>query len=356
MNIIIFDDETSAINVYKKEQILHNESLDRLQGVYLTNLSQFDSICMSSDTLTLLPYNYLGMDLFEIVGLLANRANHAQIDYALKYLCTVADFVVDRIKVDTYIAGRSLPFILADRFDIENDMVNDFSISQIPMYQKNYFSSEKHSEFSTVYTCKMTNVEINHVMKQVADIAVEYVILKQVQIPKLVVGGFLNLFYESEKNYFVTFSVDESLSNDCLFYFGITNMKSIQLHASLFLLFLNFVNIESVTIRNLIVKDEKCNKKLKYDLIITNNIAGWFRHQIVNNIYVNAFFSSKVISSIAVSSIIRAETIKKAMELNNVGFSVSCIGPFEIALIVNKHDLVHVRNRVTESLLYETCV
>ncbi|MDI5833299.1 hypothetical protein OCF84_20765 (plasmid) [Shewanella xiamenensis] len=355
MNILIFNNCEPLYSVYKNSDLEHVSSIDHLNGVFLTNLSQFDSICKSTVHCRLLPHNYFGLDVFDLVRNLTKNSKGNEYDLSLKYITKASSFVLENFNGIDVFEGRSLPYVYSDFLSCNLPVSSLFSAPLIPLLQKNYFLEKNNLQDRRIKTFRMTNVEIFHVLRDSVLIDVEYEPQRKVDIPILIVGNKINEYYLNLSDYYVTVSFKEPIPHLWMFFLGIFSFDSVVLHSSIFKLVLKHLNAAAIQVNGLAIsKAVKGKKEISRRLLPVNSIASWFTTQIVNTVIIHAVHYCSNPMAVSIVSRLRAEMINKAIEINNLGIAISSFGSSEISIVVSGNDIKSVRPRLKELLLYES--
>jgi hypothetical protein len=356
MNILIFDEAKSdsdfwhycSTSVKRQKQ----GTSEGLGGIFLTNLSQIDCMLSSSEDVTFLPYNFLSIPIADVLSKLdSNNSNHHS-NNCYKYISLIVDDILRGLNVTSFEAGRTLSTIKAELLDAECVSVFKHVQSLLPMYQKNYFASSVSKENNDLANLSFTNIEISYWLKSFAIPTSNFVDMPIIDIPKLQLGNDINPFYQNENEYLVVIDIEESIDEHWLFYLGIKGVERVGVHSSIFKLMLRTGLANKIKVRLLSIATSRKLSPSDYGFISAENIAGWLKIELVNKVGCQAIFQGKGYVAFSLSSQIRAVTINKALELENIGVQISCIGPFEISIKFPKSDYQSVINRTNELLLY----
>lgn len=355
MNILIFNNKEPLYTLYTRSESKNLKSIDDLNGVYLTNLSQFDSICKSSDLLRLLPHNYFGIDIFDHVRLLVKKPDSIQADSCLKYLSKVSDLIQEHFSDIDTTEGRSLPYVYADYLSKKLYSASLFSAPFLPLFQKNYFLRDRKGCSCVYKTFKMTNIEVYDVLKGSLSSEVDYLLKNKVDIPIFLVAGQINRFYLEEQDYFVTVSFKSSLPDIWMFYLGVFSFNNVVIHSSIFKLLIKYIDLEFITVTGLSVAEHRAGfGELSNRFKCSNSLASWFTNQTINTVIIHSLHYCANPIAVALVSRLRSAIIAKAIQIDNLGINVSSVGAGELTLFLTHDELVSVKPRLRELLLYET--
>jgi hypothetical protein len=354
MNVLIFDDAKIDAEFwsYSSTSAKRHGNSDGLTGVFLTNLSQIDCLLASSESMTLLPYNFLTIPLSDILSKLDSANCDHHLNNCYKYIALLVDDLLSGLNISNLDAGRTLSTIKSEWLDAK--CVSEFKQvkSSFPTYQKNYFSINSLTESHENVNLSFTNIEMSYWLKSFTVPTTNYVDMAIIDIPKLQLGEDVNPFYFNIDEYMAVIDISDGVDEKWLFYLGIKGVERVGVHSSILKLMLKSGLVNKIKILMLSVAAGDSLNLSDFGFIGAENIAGWLKTELINKVCCQAIYQGKGYLSFSLGSQIRAVTIAKALELENIGVELSCLGPFEIGITYPKKDYQSVINRTKELLLY----
>lgn len=354
MKIIIFDNSNSseAFWKYSPDAVTRHASLENIIGHFVTNLSQIDCMKNSTESLCLLPYNFLTIPIWELVSKLDTPSCDRARNNCYKYLCTAIDQILEHLCVNKTDAGRTISNMLADLFD--NEMSSQYSNAKLkyPIYQKNYLIKVDDTKGKVCSNLAFTNIETSVIINQLSIPASSYRELSLVQTPKLKLGTTINPFYIQAEEYIATVDFNAKLPEIWMFYLSLNSISDVVIHSSVFKLLLENDLADCMTIKHLSVAENNTEKTRNLKFLETVNIAEWLKVEVVNKIGIHSIFQSNCNLVFSFTSQIRAATVTKAIDLTKSGICVTCIGPLELSISYSGEESLSVIERCREILLY----